>query len=126
MGTVFFPGKFQPVHLGHIISIMNIYDKYDRIIIGITQDHPEVLTQKERKKIFEKIFKHLKKVKVILIKDVISGSSNLNHLPKFDLCLTGNHKVIETMKKNGYNAQFLERSVGIGYSGTEIRSLLKK
>ena len=49
MATVFFPGKFQPVHLGHIISIMNIYEKFDKIIIGITQDKPEVLTQNERK-----------------------------------------------------------------------------
>ena len=105
---------------------MNIYEKFDKIIIGITQDKPEVLTQNERKKIFDQIFKHLDKVEVILINDIITGSSNLSHLPKFDLCLTGNHKVIETMVSNGYNAQFLERSIGIGYSGTEIRSLLKK
>jgi cytidyltransferase-like protein len=124
MATVFFPGKFQPVHLGHIISIMNIYDKYDKIIIGITVDIPEILSPNERKEIFETVFKHLNKVEVILIKKVISGSRDLSHLPAFDICLTGNSKVIETMSDNGLNASFLERSIGIGYSGTEIRSLL--
>ena len=125
MSTAFFPGKFQPVHLGHVISIMNIYEKYDKIIIGITEDIPEVLTQNERKEIFENVFKYLNKVEVILIKKVISGSTDLSHLPRFDICLTGNIKVIETMHDNGLNAEFLERSIGIGYSGTEIRSLLQ-
>ena len=125
MSTAFFPGKFQPVHLGHVISIMNIYEKYDKIIVGITEDIPEVLTQNERKEIFENVFKYLNKVEIILIKKVITGSRDLSHLPRFDICLSGNIKVIETMHDNGLNAKFLERSIGIGYSGTEIRSLLQ-
>ena len=124
MAIALFPGKFQPIHLGHIITIMDIYDKYEKIIIGITEDKPEVLTQSERKNIFETIFKYLPKVEVVLIKGVITGSKNLKRLPKFDICLTGNKEVIETMTQLGINAQFLERSIGIGYSGTEIRTLL--
>ena len=126
MSTAFFPGKFQPVHLGHVISIMNIYEKYDKIIIGITEDSPEVLSQNERKEVFETVFRHLKKVEVVLVKEVISESNDLSHLPSFDICLTGNTKVIETMRKNGMKVEFLERSIGIGYSGTEIRSLVFK
>ena len=126
MTTAFFPGKFQPIHVGHIISIMSLYDKYEKIIVGITEDKPEVLTQIERKEIFEVIFKHLPKVEIFLIQKVITGSKNLSHLPKFDICLTGNRKVIETMANNGIKTQFLERSIGLGYSGTEIRSLLSK
>jgi len=126
MAIAFFPGKFQPVHLGHIITIMNIYDKYDKIIVGITTDTPEVLTQEHRKEVFETVFKHLPKVEVVLINEVITGSKNLDHLPDFDVCLTGNELVIETMQKLGKHAQHLERSIGIGYSGREIRTLLGK
>jgi len=125
MKTAFFPGKFQPVHLGHIITIMNIYDKYEKIIIGITNDKPMVLSQEERKEVFEKVFKYLPKVEVILIPEIITGSNKLDYLPKFDVCLTGNELVIKTMQDLGKNAQYLDRSIGIGYSGSEIRKLLK-
>ena len=42
--VAFFPGKFQPVHMGHITSLMKIYDDYDKIIIGITSDSPAILS----------------------------------------------------------------------------------
>jgi len=126
MAIAFFPGKFQPVHLGHIITIMNIYDKYDKIIIGITSDTPEILSLEERKEIFNTVFKHLPKIEIILIKQVITGSKNVDYLPKFDICLTGNDLVIKTMHKLGKKAKYLDRSIGIGYSGREIRTLLNK
>ena len=56
MKVAFFPGKFQPVHLGHIISLMKIYEDYDKIIIGITDDNPRILTLEERRNIFHSIF----------------------------------------------------------------------
>ena len=62
-----------------------------------------------KEKIFDQIFKHLDKVEVILINDIITGSSNLSHLPKFDLCLTGNHKVIETMVSNGLQCSIFRK-----------------
>ena len=50
--VAFFPGKFQPVHMGHITSLMRIFDDYDKIIIGITSDSPNVLSLNERKEEF--------------------------------------------------------------------------
>ncbi len=126
MATAFFPGKFQPIHVGHVITLMSLYEKYDRIIVGITDDFPQVLSQNEKKEIFELIFKYLPKYDFVLIKEIITNSKDLSYLPKFDVCLTGNEKVIKTMTDLGLNAQFLERSKGIGYSGTEIRTLIEK
>jgi len=45
MKNVLFPGKFQPPHLGHIITIMRLRKDYNKIIIGITDDKPEVIPQ---------------------------------------------------------------------------------
>lgn len=126
MATVFFPGKFQPVHLGHVLTLMSFYETYDKIIIGVTEDGPDVLTQDEIKDVFEKVFKYLPKFEVVLINGTITNSNNLDHLPKFDLCLTGNKDVIRTLRNLGLNVEFMDRSEGLGFSGTDIRSIKKK
>ena len=59
----FFPGKFVPPHLGHIITIMSIYEKYDKVIVGITDESDLIISQKERESIFQSVFKHLSKIK---------------------------------------------------------------
>jgi len=126
MSTAFFPGKFQPVHLGHIVTLMNLYEKYNKIIIGITEDKPNILSQKKRKEIFESVFKYLPKFEIVLIKGTIVNSRSLEHLPDFDICLTGNPQVIEKLNEFRLKTEMIERSIGIGYSGSEIRSLLKE
>jgi len=126
MRIAFFPGKFQPVHLGHIITLMKLYNKFDRIIIGITEDKPEVLTQEERKKLFNSVLKHLSKFEIVLIKGTIAGSKSADNLPDFDICLTGNQKVIDTLNKLGLKSKFIKRSRGIGHSGTDLRGLTKE
>ena len=126
MTIAFFPGKFQPPHIGHIMTVMNIYEKYDKIIIGITKDVPQVLSQIEVKSIFESIFRPLPKIKIELVSEVITGNENIkNILPAFDILVSGNDKVIKHVTKLGIKADYLPRSKGIGYSGTEIRTLFK-
>ena len=126
MTIAFFPGKFQPPHIGHIMTVMNIYEKYDKIIIGITKDVPQVLSQTEVKSIFESIFRPLPKIKIELVSEVITGNENIkNILPAFDILVSGNDKVIKHVTKLGIKADYLPRSKGIGYSGTEIRTLFK-
>ncbi|MBW2976272.1 adenylyltransferase/cytidyltransferase family protein [Candidatus Woesearchaeota archaeon] len=123
-GVAFFPGKFQPPHLGHVISLMQLYPKYDQIIIGITEDGPDVISQKERKAIFEKALEHLPKFKVVLIKGILTKMDSLKNLPKFDVCISGNEKVIEKIRGLGKETEFLPRSEGMYFSGTKIRKLL--
>src|SRR3989338_3043577 len=123
-GVAFFPGKFQPPHLGHIISLMQLYPKYDKIIVGITEDEPNVLSQQERKKIFEKAFEHLPKFEIVLIRGVLTEMNSLNGLPEFDICISGNKKVVEKIRELGKEAKFFPRTEGAYFSGTVIRKLL--
>lgn len=129
MVTAFFPGKFQPPHVGHFVTVGKIYDKYDKIIIGITEDVPKEcdfsMDQKERKRIFDEVFRHMPKVEVVMIKGIIETSEKGENLPKFDICLTGNEKVIKKIRSFGMKAEFLPRSEGPAFSGEEIRRALK-
>jgi len=124
MRIAFFPGKFQPPHIGHIETIMSLYDKYDKIIVGITEDIPHVIEQIEVKNRFSFIFKHLPKFQFEIIEGILTESKSFDHLPSFDILLSGNEKVIQKAKLLGFKTKFIERSEGIGYSGTEIRSLI--
>ena len=121
--VAFFPGKFQPVHMGHITSLMKIYDDYDKIIIGITSDSPSILSLQERREIFEKVLSKFNKFKYVFFDTALVDIKDKAILPKFDVCVTGNPAVVDYMKKNNFKTRILSRSEGVGYSGTEIRSI---
>ena len=123
--VAFFPGKFQPVHMGHITSLMKIFDDYDKIIIGITSDSPNVLSLKSRKEIFKSVLSRFNKFEYVLFDTALINIKDTNTLPKFDVCVTGNQSVVDFMEKNNFKTRLLRRSEGVGYSGTEIRSISK-
>jgi len=125
MTVAFFPGKFQPPHLGHIQTLMKLYPKYDEIIIGITEDSPRIISPKETKQTFESVLKYLPKFKIVLIKGTLVLKKSTEGLPDFDVLVTGNDKVIQWANKMKIKSKFLDRSTGIGYSGTELRALSK-
>jgi len=117
----FFPGKFQPPHLGHITTVMRIYDDYDRILVCITEDVPQVIHTNKVKKIFEEVFQHLPKVKVVLIKGALYSRSNTEGLPMFDVLVTGNPDIVQWAEKHNVPCRFMNRSDGPGFSGAIIR-----
>jgi len=125
MKNVLFPGKFQPPHLGHIITIMKLRKDYNKIIIGITEDKPEVMPQSKRKKIFDDVFKGFIDVETVIIKGTIEGCSSLKNLPEFDVCISGNKNVIKKIREFGKEAKFIKRSFPKIYSGTRWREDVK-
>tara|TARA_B100000073_G_scaffold329614_1_gene317358 strand:- start:9763 stop:10728 length:966 start_codon:yes stop_codon:yes gene_type:complete len=121
--VAFFPGKFQPVHMGHITSLMKIFDDYDKIIIGITSDSPNILSLDERKEVFESVLSRFNKFEYVFFDTALVNIKDTTILPRFDVCVTGNSSVIDYMEKNNFKTRLLTRSDGYGYSGTEIRSI---
>ena len=122
--VAFFPGKFQPVHMGHITSIMKIFDDYEKIIIGITSDSPNVLSLQKRKEVFQSVLSRFDKFEYVFFDTALIDIKDKTILPKFDVCVSGNQKVLDFMKKNNFKTRLLKRSSGVGYSGTEIRSII--
>lgn len=122
----FFPGKFQPPHLGHMLTVVREYSKYDKIIIGITEDGPRVMSQEATKVVFEEMFRYMPKIEVVLVSGVLTKSDSLSHLPAFDVCISGNPQVVDKVRELGGLAEYVSRTDGLCYSGTEIREALTR
>lgn len=130
MKTAFFPGKFQPPHIGHVITIAKLLsdDSYDKIIIGITQDKPKLLEQTQIKNIFDTIFEYARRwklVEVAIIEGVLIEKKDIKELPDFDVLISGNKDVLDWGKGMGLKTRHISRSEGIGFSGTELRRLFQ-
>lgn len=118
-----FLGKFQPPHLGHIRTIQKLAKEFDKLIIGITKSKPFLVDYEEVKQILDEVLEPYKNIEIVLINGSIEEeTANINSL-EFDIVVSGNYKVIEILNKQGYKTKFQERTIGTGYSGSEIRSL---
>lgn len=122
----FFPGKFHPPHIGHLQTIMNIANEYDQVIVGVTGDIPDhpLVTPKEVAICFRRILACIKNVQVYLIEGKLSEKKDLTGLPKFDILLSGNPKVLYWASKMNIQHKYVERSFGFKCSGTNIRNEL--
>ena len=125
-----FSGRFQPPHIGHIITLMKLYPLYDEIIIAITDytwggTKMPVLSVKHVKEILEAIFKSIPKYRVIISSEALIERTSFDDLPRFDIIVTGDLKLIKHLEKIGMKYRFIPRTEGVGYSGTELREVLK-
>lgn len=123
MKTIYFPGKFQPPHIGHILTISKLLRKHYHVIVGISEDEPRIMTREQIEDIFRIIFGE--RVYVHLIDGVLTDWNDVDELPLFDVLMSGNDKVLEWGKKLGLRVEKTQRSEGIGCSGKELRRLIK-
>ncbi len=126
--VAFIPGKFHPPHIGHIQTILNILPKYRKTIIGVTEHIPEnsiVTNPQDIVSILKSFFINFENVEVCLIKGILSEKKNLEWLPDFDVLLSGNLAVLDWAKQFGIDAEYMPRSEGILFNGSEIRNILK-
>ena len=122
--TAVFFGKFHPPHLGHIITINRILRDFNELIVAITSDNKKGLDPSQIKKILEEAFQDNKRISFEIINGSIEeGTASIKHL-NFDTVVSGNNKIISILNKMGYRTIFQPRSTGIGFSSSEIRSLI--
>lgn len=125
--VAFFPGKFHPPHLGHLMTIMKIKSDYSEFIIGVTEDLPDNYLTKPSI-IFDfltEFFKESENVRVVYIKGKLTDKLEVGGLPHFDYVLSGNPDVISWAEGLNLKTVFIARSQFDGFSGSEIRSTLK-
>lgn len=122
--TAVFFGKFHPPHLGHIITINRILLDFNELIVAITSNNKKGLDPSQIKKILEEAFQDNKRISFEIINGSIEeGTASIKHL-NFDTVVSGNNKIISILNKMGYRTVFQPRSTGIGFSSSEIRSLI--
>ena len=121
MVVAFFPGKFQPPHIGHILTISKLLKKYD-VIIGISPDEPRVISQQKVKEIFETIFGD--RLQCYIFGDILSHYTDISIFPSFDILLTGNDAIIKWANNLNLETKKIPRSFNV--SGTYLRKLYEK
>ena len=124
--VAFFPGKFHPPHVGHILTILRILPKYSKLVIGVTEDCPEnrVTSVSDIVDTLNLFFKSFDNVEICLIRGILVKKTSLNGLPDFDVLLSGNQKVLSWAKKHNAEAEHIPRSEGAFCEGSEIRSII--
>jgi cytidyltransferase-like protein len=123
--VVAFFGKFQPPHLGHILTISQLIAKYQHVKVVITSDNDQFLPYHEIKKTMEQVYFFSKKVSVHIVDGSIEKkTADLSGLT-FDIAVSGNRKVLASLGQLGFETSFVERSNGPGYSGTIIKDLVR-
>lgn len=119
MTTALFMGRFQPPHLGHILTIKNLSKKYSKLIIGVTEGQPSIISVDEVVAILRGVLEE-SNVEFLPIKGVVEeGTATIDI--EFDVCCSGNPAVLNVMEKNGFRTQFVERSNDEIYTGSRIR-----
>lgn len=131
---VFFPGRFQPVHKGHVEAIKWLIERWDEVVVGVTAaqfnftaENP--FTAGERI-VMLKLALHdvWDRVYVIPLDNVPDNSLWLSHVasrtPRFEAVATNNSFVELLARSSGFkvvNPPLVERGE---LSGTNIRKLM--
>lgn len=97
--------KGQPPHIGHILTIVRLYSEYESIILYVVpQPHPYyneedfIIHPNTVISIFKEVFKYMPKIRVILSKGFLRDRTSFDDLPPFDVVVTGNQDLIQSMK----------------------------
>ncbi len=133
MKTAIFSGRFDPVHLGHVLTVLKLLERFGCVVVAIL-DYPERegCTAREAFVTFQTVFTKLigpDKV-ALMINDIHFGKITKNEYfsvlqlvdANFDdsVYVSGNLEVIEHFKKLKIPYEFIGRSGS--YSGTEERN----
>ena len=117
--TAVFIGKFQPPHIGHILTAKKLLSEYSSVIIGITDGLPNFIPVEKVISLFSDVlgdtnvsFKHIRGA-------VDEGTAVFDF--DFDVICSGNPEVLTLLKDQGIETRFIERSSDEYFTGSSIR-----
>jgi nicotinamide mononucleotide adenylyltransferase len=107
-----FPCKLDPPHLGHVITLLNIKDDYEKIIIDIL-DHGEerLISPKEAISTIDQVLKHFPgKFEYRTHRQSYTLPCKFKDLPNFDVVVSGNQVLLDNMHRHGYATRHTKRT----------------
>ncbi len=132
-----YPGRFQPVHLGHIEVIKWALDKVDELIVavGTAQESHTVVnpfTAGERvvmlRLAMEEFGLDMRRIYIIPVPDILMNSVWVSYLqlyvPKFRYGVARNPLVVRLFKEAGYEVLTPPPYERDRYSSTKIRRMM--
>lgn len=120
MTTALFLGRFQPPHVGHLLTIRRLAERYDRVIVGATESEPSVMPVDEVLALLRSLLPGAGFEFIHVKGGVEEGTAAIDCA--FDVCCSGNPAVLDRMRERGYRTEFVERSSDALYSGTRERA----
>ena len=123
--SILFIGKFQPPHLGHVLTINKLVKKYKRITIGITEGSPKYFERKKIKHIFNSVFSGKKNINIVLLSGAVDKKT-IEIKKKYKFIISGNKKILEILKKLNFKTKYQPRTKGYSFSGKLHRRELIK
>lgn len=132
-----FPGRFQPIHLGHIEVIKRTLEKFDEIIIviGSSQESHTIMNPFSAGERIEMIRKALiefniplERVYTIPVPDILMNSVWPYHVrsytPRFESVVARNPLVVRLFREAGYEVLVPPAFNRYVYNSTNIRALM--
>ena len=123
--SILFIGKFQPPHLGPILTVCKLVKKYKKITIGITEGGPKYFERKKIKQIFNNVFNGNKNINIVLLSGAVDKKS-IEIKRKYKFIISGNKKVLGILKKLNFKTKYQPRTKGYSFSGKLHRRTLIK
>jgi len=116
MSTVLFTGRFDKPHVGHIINIQRLGQKFENVIVCVLDDGKQFYPIKERIQIlFDALENSKGNYTVISNKTNFEQISSLRikaEVPNFDVYASGNWACVQNLKNMGYKTIDVARYPG--------------
>lgn len=119
MTTALFLGRFQPPHVGHVLTIRRLAKRFDRVVIGVTECEPSMMTNELVVELIRELLPEPEFL-VTPVRGSVEGGTAVIDV-HFDVCCSGNPAVLAVMKARGFGTEYVERSLDAIYSGTQER-----
>jgi cytidyltransferase-like protein len=119
MTTALFLGRFQPPHVGHLLTIRTLANKFDRLIVGVTEAEPSVMPVSNVIDLLKQLLPE-PKISFIHVTGSVEGGTAVIDC-EFDVCCSGNTAVLDIMKSKGYQTEYTPRTSDHLFSGTNER-----
>jgi len=107
-----FSGRFDQIHLGHVISIMRLSDQFDEVLVVIL-DYPERAFPVEYvRTVLSEALSHCKGVFQVFTNNTHFAKITTKELEEwdFDVYCSGNMEVLNHIRTQGKKIQYVERA----------------
>lgn len=128
MTTVCFSGRFDQPHVGHIIQIMRLGQKFDRVVIPVLDYEGQKYPVAYRVDVLQEALSMAKGNYFVFANNDHFAKIEKHRCPCMDVYASGNMECLKHMEKLGYNILYVDRAYDYGateeYKLNRIRDLL--